>query len=72
MIFRRVTNWPSVYWRTPFGELERLRRQMDLLGEGIFGEAQTGPSAGVFPLMNLTEDKESYYVRAELPGIKSE
>jgi len=72
MIFRRVTNWPSVYWRTPFGELERLKRQMDLLNEGILGGALTGPSAGVFPLMNVTEDKDNYYVRAELPGIKSE
>jgi HSP20 family protein len=72
MIFRRVTNWPSVYWRTPFGELERLKRQMDLLNEGIFRGALTGPSAGVFPLMNVTEDKDNYYVRAELPGIKSE
>jgi HSP20 family protein len=30
------------------------------------------PSAGVFPLTNLTEDTENYYVRAELPGIKSD
>ena len=72
MIFRRVSNWPDVYWRSPFGELERLKRQMDFLSEGIMGGALTGPSAGVFPLMNVTEDKEYYYVRAELPGIKSE
>ena len=26
--------------------------------------------AGVFPLMNVTEDKDNYYVRAELPGLK--
>jgi HSP20 family protein len=29
-------------------------------------------SAGVFPLINLTEDKANYYVRAELPGVKGE
>jgi len=72
MIFRRVTNMPSVYWRTPFGELERLKRQMDLLSEGVFGGALAGASAGVFPLMNVTEDKDNYYIRAELPGIKSD
>lgn len=72
MIFRRVSNWPSVYWRTPFGELERLKRQMDLLSEGVLGGALTGPSVGVFPLMNVTEDKDNYYIRAELPGIKSD
>jgi HSP20 family protein len=27
------------------------------------------PTAGVFPLVNLTEDKNGYYVRAELPGL---
>jgi HSP20 family protein len=72
MIFRRVSNWPAFYWRTPFGELERLKRQMDLLSEGGLGGALRGPSAGVFPLMNVTEDKDNYYIRAELPGIKSE
>jgi HSP20 family protein len=69
MIFRRVSNWPA--WRTPFGELERLKRQMDLLSEGVLG-GMRGPSAGVFPLMNVTEDKENYYVRAELPEINSD
>jgi len=44
---------------------------MDLLSEGVFGGALKGPSAGVFPLMNVTEDKDNYYIRAELPGIKS-
>jgi HSP20 family protein len=29
-------------------------------------------SAGVFPLINLTEDKDNYYVRAELPGVKGD
>ena len=29
-------------------------------------------SAGVFPLTNVTEDKDNFYVRAELPGIKSD
>jgi len=72
MIFRRVGNWPDFYWRTPFGELERLKRQMDLLSESIFGGTLRGPSAGVFPLMNVTEDRDNYYVRAELPGIKSD
>jgi HSP20 family protein len=30
------------------------------------------PQAGVFPLVNLTEDKDNYYVRAELPGVKGD
>jgi len=70
MIFRTVSNWPA--WRPHFGDLERLKRQMDLLSEGILGGAMRGPSAGVFPLMNVTEDKENYYIRAELPGINTD
>jgi HSP20 family protein len=27
---------------------------------------------GVFPLVNLTEDRESYILRAEIPGVKAE
>ena len=30
------------------------------------------PAAGVFPLTNVTEDSDNYYVRAELPGITSD
>lgn len=72
MILRRISDWPSGMWRSPFEELERMRRDMDRLfqdlTEGIFRE----PRAGVFPLVNVTEESDSYYVRAELPGIKAE
>jgi HSP20 family protein len=72
MIFRSANNLPAFYRRAPFGELERLKRQMELLSEGLTGRLSREPSAGVFPLMNVTEDKDIYYVRAELPGIQSE
>jgi HSP20 family protein len=72
MVFRRVGNWPAFYWRSPFGEIERLKRQMDLLSDGVSGRVFREPSAGVFPLINVTEDKDGYHVRAELPGIKSD
>jgi len=73
MIFRRVTGWPT--WGggwNPFGEIERIRQEMnrlqDAFARGLIGER----AAGVFPMMNVTEDKDSFYVRAELPGIKAE
>jgi HSP20 family protein len=34
--------------------------------------AHESPFAGVFPLINLTEDRSHYYIRAELPGIKAD
>jgi HSP20 family protein len=67
MFLRRLTGWPTGEWTSAFSELDRLRRQMDWLTEGL----SRGPAAGVFPLMNMTEDADNYYVRAELPGIKA-
>jgi len=72
MILRRVINWPTRDWRSPFEKLERIQREMDWLSEGLTGRPSTEPSVGVFPLVNVTEDKDNYYVRAELPGIKAD
>jgi HSP20 family protein len=72
MLLRRVSDWPTWDWTSPFGELERMRRQMDLLSEGLTRSLWREPTAGVYPLMNVTEDKDKYYVRAELPGLKAD
>jgi HSP20 family protein len=70
MLLRRLTDRPASRWASPFEELERMQRQMEWLtgslSRGLFRE----PTAGVFPLMNVTEDKDNFYVRAELPGLK--
>ncbi|MGD8367007.1 MAG: Hsp20/alpha crystallin family protein [Desulfobacterales bacterium] len=71
MIYRRLFDLPTWRLRNPFEELERMRSQMDRVMEGFSGSGLR-PSAGVFPAVNLTEDADRYYVRAELPGIKSE
>jgi HSP20 family protein len=42
---------------------------MDRLFEGLSGWSSRGATAGVFPLTNVTEDDNNYYVRAELPGM---
>ena len=72
MILRRPFYNPSLDFRSAFEELDRIRRQMD----DIFGDFDRRPQgllgAGVFPLANLTEDKDNYYVRAELPGMKAD
>lgn len=72
MIYRRVFGVPSWRQRNPFAELEKMRKQMDRLWEGATGERFRSRGAGVFPLVNLTEDRENYYLRAELPGVNSE
>jgi HSP20 family protein len=72
MIWRRITGYPAWDWTSPFDELERMRREMDRLSEGLSRGLFTGPAPGVFPLMNVTEDKNNFYVRAELPGLKAD
>ena len=71
MIYRRFFNLPTWRVRTPFEELDRMRRQMERLYEDAMSPNQAG-QAGVFPPINLTEDKEYFYVRAELPGVSGD
>lgn len=71
MITRRLFDFPDFGWRNPFEEMERMRRYLDQ----VTGQSATGfrvPGAGVFPLVNLTETKDSYVLRAELPGVKAD
>ena len=69
MIYRRLFNVPTWRFRSPWEELHRMRQQLDQ----VFDESpHRRVSAGVFPLINLTEDRDNYYVRAELPGVKGD
>jgi len=72
MFIPRGLFYPTTGFGNAFEELERMRRDMDRLVEGFGGRSLSLPTAGVFPLVNLTEDKDGYYVRAELPGVKSD
>lgn len=72
MLLRRTSDWPEWGRTSLFEDLDRMRRQMDLLTEGITRGLWREARTGVFPLMNVTEDKDNYYMRAELPGIKAD
>ncbi len=72
MINRRLFNWPTFGWQSYFDELDRLRRQLDRTVTGREAPTFRMPGTGVFPLLNLTEDTENYYLRAELPGLTAE
>ncbi len=73
MLYRRTNTLPRFGWTHPFAEVERMRRQMDALSNWMWqgGPARWVGATGVFPSVNLTEDAEHYYVRAELPGMKA-
>ncbi|MEW5803235.1 MAG: Hsp20/alpha crystallin family protein [bacterium] len=67
------------YWNS-FRELDELRREMDR----VFGSLGTwdlpfsrisflpGKAARSYPLVNLNEDKDAYYVQALAPGVNPE
>ena len=71
MIVRKRFGWPGF---TPGGrgELDQMKREMERLFEGISRGLVRETTAGVFPLVNVTEDKDNYYVRSELPGVTAE
>lgn len=71
MIYRRIFGVPGWEAKNPFSELENMRRQVDRLYQGLFSPTAR-PAAGVFPLINLTEAKDRYLIRAELPGVSSD
>jgi HSP20 family protein len=57
-------------WR-PFGELSSLRREMDRLWENFFGER---PLTRMWerewaPSLDISETKDNFVVKAEVPGI---
>lgn len=72
MVVRKISGWPRWDWRSPLEELERMRREMDRITQEFTGSFLGEQVAGVFPLLNVTEEKDNYYVRAELPGVKAD
>lgn len=54
----------------PFSEIERMRREMDRLFNGLMGRDSYTMSSGVYPSLNISEDGENFYLEAELPGTK--
>ena len=73
MVTRSFFDWPGAGWRNPLLQLEQMRREVERLGSTLFARSGVRSAmAGVFPALNLSEDKDHYFVRAELPGIQAE
>ena len=71
MLLRRV--WPSrPAFENPFAELDQLRREMLRMFDTVAGnDSAREISAGVFLPMNVAQDDNNFYVRAEVPGISA-
>lgn len=53
----------------PLGELEQLQRRMGRLFQDAYGREGRPGRVGVYPLVNISEDRDHIFVRAELPGV---
>ena len=68
MLVRRV--WPGrPTFDSPFADIDQVRREMMRLLDAATGDTFGDIGAGVFPPVNVTQDNDRFYVRAELPGI---
>ena len=70
MLVRRIRPHRPTF-DSPFGEFDNVRRDMLRLLDAVAGETSGVPGAGVFPPLNVTQDDDNFYVRAEIPGIKA-
>ena len=70
MTLFKFSDYP--FYRNPWAEYERLRREMEMWPTRFFGESVGGRDARVFPPLNLSEDAENIYVNAELPGVAAD
>jgi len=68
MLIRRMVPTESP-WFSGHDELDGIRRQIrGLMGE--MEEAMLARPGAIFPALNVTQDEDNLYVRAELPGMK--
>ena len=69
MLVRRV--WPSrPTFDSSFSDFDQMRREMLRLLDTASGDTEADGGAGVFPPLNISQDDNSFYIRAEVPGIK--
>ena len=63
-----------VRWE-PFDGLSRVQSRINDLFDETFGRSRANPTASTgvwFPPVDVLESKDSYLIRAELPGMKRE
>jgi len=69
MLVARV--WPSrPTFDRPLNDLDQVRREMLRLLDTVAGDTFADRGAGVFPPVNISQDADNFYLRAEVPGIK--
>ena len=72
MIIRNVQSWPFRHSRSLSSQLDHILRDLSRLAESQPAAHLTDEPAGVYPLINVSQDGENYYVRSEIPGVNLE
>jgi HSP20 family protein len=54
---------------SPFADFDQVRREMLRLLDTFAGDTLRDRGAGVFPPVNISQDTDNFYARAEVPGI---
>ena len=68
MIVRRV--WPArPTFETGQSALDHIRREMLRALDTLADPRADAGTSGVYPPINVTQDDEQFFVRAELPGV---
>ncbi|HTY79773.1 MAG TPA: Hsp20/alpha crystallin family protein [Candidatus Bathyarchaeia archaeon] len=68
MIVRQLSPWGPGWSMAP-ATVAQMRRDMASLMERLSGSTSDESIAGVFPPMNVSEDRDRYYLRALVPGV---
>jgi HSP20 family protein len=57
--------------RSPFvSEFGKLQREMTRLWDQVYPQNGLHEGMGIFPPVNVREDRDNYYVTAEIPGVQ--
>lgn len=60
------------FFRNPWADFERMRRELDTLFQGGEPSVARGMGATVFPALNISEDSGNIFVMAEIPGVPAQ
>lgn len=69
MIVTRIR--PARSWDWGPTDFDQVRREVARLAENLAHGPVAGAGVQMFPLVNVTQDSDNFYVRAELPGVKA-
>lgn len=71
MILKQMFDLPTYGWKSAFDDLESMRQNIYRLSGQVSGRPYWQAHAGVFPLVNITEGTDHFFIRAEIPGMES-